>query len=147
MSRFNENTCCGVQKHAVVACRDDIDLIRMRAESVFSGKRLAMIRLYFDRGATCREIAQIAGKSEGQICRIINSLVRRLKDSDCLFFLRHRQLFSVSEQKILYSTLFDALSYRKAAARHRCSIYKVRKAVEKLGRLKKIDISGGFNGD
>jgi hypothetical protein len=143
MYEINEDFCGEYQRSGALDLREDIELIRMRAESVLSGRRLAMIRLYFERGATCREIAAIAGLSEGHTWRIITSLMRRLCDRESLYFIRNRGKFSPDEQKFISAGLFEGMSLRKTADHCGCSVYRVRKAMDKLHRLSKTERNRG----
>jgi hypothetical protein len=139
MFRFKEDVFGGGSQTAHIDCRDAVELIRLRAESAFSGKRLAMIELYYGCGATCRQIGALIGRSEGHTYRMLISMVKRLNDDQCVYFLRNRSKFTTLEQKFLEANLFEGCGLKKIALRFNCSVYRVRKAVERLGLLSKLE--------
>ncbi len=135
MIRLNETICSEHQKGHILEKRGDVDIIRMRAEAVYTGRRLAIMSLYFGRGATCREIGALIGRSEGQTFRIINDLAEKLGDDRCTAFLRNRDEFTTEETRVISTYLFEGLSLRKTALKHKCTTHRVRAALNKLGKI------------
>ncbi len=135
MIRLNETICGEYQKGNILEKRDDVDIIRMRAEAVYTGRRLAIMSLYFGRGATCREIGALIGRSEGQTFRMITALAEKLGDSRCAAFLRNREKFTPQESSLISTYLFEGLSLQKTAQKHKCTIHRVRAALDRLAKI------------
>jgi len=135
MIQLNETICGEHQKRRMLENRGDVDIIRMRAEAVYTGRRLAIMSLYFGRGATCREIGALIGRSEGQTWRIITDLVEKLSDSRCVTFIRNREKFTPEETALISTYLFEGLSLQKTAMKHKCTAHRVRSALGKLGGM------------
>ena len=135
MIQLNETISGQCEKEHILNRREDVDILRMRAEYVFKGKQLAMINLYYGRGATCREIAALIDRSEGQTLRILTSLINKLCDDRSIRFIRNRQKFAGIEAELINAYIFDGLSLKKTAQKHRCTIHRVRTALHKLDNL------------
>ncbi len=135
MIRLNETICGQHQKGNILEKRNDVDIIRMRAEAVYTGRRLAIMSLYFGRGATCREIGALIGRSEGQTFRLINDLAEKLGDGRCTDFLRNREKFTSEETRLISTYLFEGLSIQKTALKYKCTRHRVRAALDKLRKL------------
>ena len=146
MYRLKKDYLGDKTKSNALDCRNAAELLQQRAQVAFRGKRLAMIELYYGRGATCRQLAALIGKSEGQTYRLLTSLVRKLGEEDCVFFLRNRNKFTSREQKFIETNVFDGVGLRKVAARFDCSTYQVRQAIAKLRLLNKIEKSNRKGG-
>lgn len=128
------------QKQTSIDFRNCLEMIRNRAETTLSGKQLAIIKLYLDRGATCSEIAELAGKSESSIYRIINKTIKRLLQPQSTKLIRSPNKLSLIERKVVFSYYFDGLSLRKTASANGCSLRKVREIIDQ-----RKDISDGNN--
>jgi DNA-binding CsgD family transcriptional regulator len=135
MIQINETISGECEKRHLLDRRDDIDILRMRAEMVFKGRHLAMINLYYGRGATCREIAALIGRSESQTLRILSSLTDKLSDDRSISFIRNPDKFTSAEKELISAHLFDGLSFKKTAMKHGCTIHRVRAAISKLEKL------------
>ncbi len=137
MRHINERFCSSDDKAVVNKYRGNVEKICMRAETILTGKKLSLVRLYFDRGASCRELADITGMSEAQVWRWLIDTIELLFNVRNLFFLRHKELFTPLEQSIIYAVIFQELSLAQTAKRNRTSLHYVRAALDKLKHLER----------
>ncbi|MHC4664620.1 MAG: helix-turn-helix domain-containing protein [Planctomycetota bacterium] len=114
--------------------RDRIELLRSRV-SLLNGKDRLLMTMYLENGNTFRQLARLAGVSEGNIARRIHKLTKRLMDGEYIRCLRHRDKLTRTELKIARDYFLLGLSHRKIALKHNCNAYKVRKTLERIQLL------------
>ena len=113
---------------------DEIDLLRSRAH-ILNGKDRALMKMYFEKGSSFRQIAKLAGVNEVTISRRVHKLTRRLVNSEYISFVRNRRLFNSQEQAIARDHYVMGLGQKQIAEKRNTSVYRVRKVQEKIQRL------------
>ena len=127
MSKFlNDQTENTKKDNGYFDLRQRAQNIHCRAESLLNPKQLAMISLYYNRGASCKELGSLLGKSQGQICRNIQMITKKLTSPETLSLLNSWKELGLLEKRIIRSNIFEGLSLQKTAALHGCSVRKVR---------------------
>lgn len=115
---------------------DEVELLRSRAHILNTNDRVLM-KMYFERGSSFRQIAKVAGVNEVTISRRIHKLSRRLLNSEYISFVRNRKLFNSQEKAIAKDQYVMGLSQRQIAKKRNTTVYRVRKVQEKIQRLVK----------
>ena len=113
---------------------DEIDLLRSRAQ-ILNGKDKALMKMYFEKGSSFRQIAKLAGVNEVTISRRIHKLTRRLVNGEYISFVRNRRGFNLQEQAIARDHYVMGLGQKQIAEKRNTSVYRVRKVQEKIHRL------------
>ena len=113
---------------------DEIDLLRSRAH-ILNGKDRALMKMYFEKGSSFRQIAKLAGVNEVTISRRIHKLTRRLVNGEYISFVRNRRGFNLQEQAIARDHYVMGLGQKQIAEKRNTSVYRVRKVQEKIQRL------------
>ncbi len=113
---------------------DEVELLRSRAHILNTNDRVLM-KMYFERGSSFRQIAKVAGVNGVTISRRIHKLTRRLLDSEYISFVRNRKLFNSQEKAIAKDHYVMGLTQKQIAEKRKTSVYRVRKAQEKIQRI------------
>ena len=112
-------------------CRAGIDLLRRRV-SLLAGKDRLMMTMYLENGNTFRQIARLSGVSEANIARRIRKLTKQLIDGEYVRCLRERHRLSKTEMAVAKEYFLQDLRLKDIAVRHRCSVYRVRKILQRV---------------
>ena len=110
---------------------DRIELLWARAQ-VLAGKDKALMEMYLKNGGTFRQMARLAGVSEGTIARRVHKLIRRLLDGEYIMCLRKRGQLDSLELAIARDYFLEGLSQKNIALKREVAVYQVRKALKKI---------------
>ncbi len=111
--------------------RDKIDLLQQRAD-LLVGKDKLIMKMYLQNGNSFRQIARLAGVSEGTISRKIKKLSDKLLNSEYITCLRHRELFSSYELQVAKEHFLLGLPITRIARKRKTSYYKMRELIKKI---------------
>jgi len=110
---------------------DRIELLWARSQ-ILAGKDKALMEMYLKNGSTFRQMARLAGVSEGTIARRVHKLIRRLLDGEYIGCLRKRDQLDSLELAIARDYFLEGLSQKKIALKREVAVYQVRKALKKI---------------
>jgi hypothetical protein len=111
-----------------------IEFIRSRAEAL-GGEDRALILMYLEGRGSVGQIAEVSGVSESTIRRKVGLIMGRLVGGLYMACLRGRCQFSRLEMAIARDYLARRLSQKAIASSRGVSIYRVRKALDKVERM------------
>lgn len=113
-----------------------IETLASRAE-ILNSKDQAIIKMYLKNGLTFRQIAQVAGTTEGVIARRIHKLTSKLTDGVYITCLRNRDKFDRVEMAVAKDHFLEEMTQMKIAEKHGMTVYSTRKLLRKI--LKVLD--------
>ena len=111
--------------------RDELDVIRSRI-ALLTGRDKLLMDMHLNNGNSFRQLAELAGVSEGKMARRINRIRKGLIRGDYIKCLRNREMFSDEEMAIARDYLLSGLSIRKIADKQRISNYQIRRIVRRI---------------
>ncbi len=114
--------------------RGEIETLRGRVE-MLSGKDRVLMTMYLENGNSFRQIARVSGVSETSISRRIHRISKRLMDGAYVACLRNRGKFSRVEMLVAKDCFVRGLPQRDAAAKYKCSHYRIRQIVRKVQEI------------
>ncbi|MFH1614663.1 MAG: hypothetical protein ABIG61_06240 [Planctomycetota bacterium] len=119
--------------------RDRLEVLRSRMD-LLSGRDKVLMEMYFERGASFRQLAMIAGLNEVTIARQIRKLVRRLLDGDYITCLRRQEHLTPFELKVACDHMLGGLSQKRIAEKQDCTIYRVRATLKRLEHIVQVPV-------
>ncbi|MHC4619772.1 MAG: helix-turn-helix domain-containing protein [Planctomycetota bacterium] len=116
------------------AGRERVELLRNRV-GLLRGKDRLLMTMYLENGNSVRQLAQLAGVSEGSIGRRIRKLSRRLLEGEYVMCLRRREEFTKAEMEIAREHFLRGVPQMKIAAKRGWTYYRVRKTVMRIRQI------------
>jgi predicted DNA-binding protein YlxM (UPF0122 family) len=114
--------------------RRQLDILRSSAATL-SGKDRLIMKMYLENCNSFRQIARLAGVNEVTIARRIQRISNRLMTGSHITSFLHHQNLTEFDMKIANDYFIEGLTHRKITARRNCSIYHVRKTLQKIQRM------------
>ncbi|MCK5174640.1 MAG: hypothetical protein KAR47_14700 [Planctomycetes bacterium] len=111
-----------------------IEFLRGRAESLV-GEDRALVLMYLEGQGSVSQIAQLAGVGEAAIYRKVGAIMQRLVGGSYMTCVRGRCQLGRLEMAIARDYLVRRLSQSAIASSRGVSIYRVRKAIDKVERI------------
>lgn len=119
---------------ARLPCRENLDLLLNRV-SLLGGQDKAIMTMYFERGNSMCQIAQVAGVTQSCIARRIRKLTDRLVNGLYVTCLRNRRRFTKHEMSVARDYFLAGLSIREIAAKRCSTYYQIRKTLIRIRRI------------
>ena len=91
-----------------------------------------MVRMYFENGNTCSQLAHLSGLNPGTVCRRIRKALKRLFVARQIARLSRCQRFSDRDIDLATEYFVVGRSMRKIARRRDISYYRVRKTIRRF---------------
>ena len=133
MKKIHANISQGTSK-AKNDCRARIDALRSRV-GLLVGEDKLLMTMYLENGNSFRQIARLTGVNISTVARRIHKLAKRLTNGEYITCLRNREKFTGAELVIVKDYFLVGLTRREIAAKHNCSVYRVRKILKKVQHL------------
>jgi hypothetical protein len=106
--------------------RCEVEMLLGRV-NLLSGSDRAIMKMYFELGSSCGQLAILMGVEEYKIARRIQRIKKRLMDCRYIMCLRSRASFTAFEMSIAKDYFVRGLSIKKMAKKRQLSFYSTRK--------------------
>jgi transposase len=131
MTRVNERSGWGR-----ILDREQVGLLRQRAKWL-GREEMILAEMVLDRGNSFQQIAHLLGLHEATVRRRFGRLMRRLVSRETLTVLRSHHLDAV-QQSVAKAYYLEGLSQKAIVERTGCTPYFVRKTLERVRKMARL---------
>lgn len=138
--RLEEELVSDESREEILNRRIAIDTLRLRADHLKGAER-ALIKMYLD-GCSYRQIADLLGINETSVLRRVRRITQRLLDDKYRFLMGFCENLSSFELAVGKDYFICGISQQGISERRLCSLYSVKKAIERVKRYSQRKTEG-----